>query len=148
MHYLTLQKIYNQFNKQNNREKEKELTKKLDKFIFSLSKTEQQQIQPYKIFNHYELKNNDIQKMFVILTLAQELGMFKLIYEAECPNSFVVIDEVSMEKNPEQDAFTIGCDSCDEEHTIIKKDLIISYQLDEDPIYKTFFKNLFGGSVA
>jgi hypothetical protein len=146
MHYLTLQKIYNQFNKQENREKEKELTKKLDKYIFSLSKAVQAQIQPYSIINHYKLKNDDAQKMFIILTIAQELDMFELIYEAECPNGFVIIDEVEI--TPEKETYTIYCDSCDEEHNIRKKDLIISYKLNEEPIYKTFLKNLFGGSAA
>jgi len=68
--------------------------------------------------------------------------MFKLILEAHCKRDRIRIDYAD-----ENDFFVECCPYCEQTYTIKKEDFIVSFQLVEQPLYKTFLSSLFKKSA-
>ncbi len=145
MHYLTLQKIY----KSSNNKMTRKIIRKLDAYIFFNEKNHQKiQIHPNDLVCDLEIDNNkDKDTLIYILHLAKDMGMFKVIYEAYCPERLLPIAEVS----PSIEKYTLDedcpyCGAC--EHVILNKDFVVSFLLKEKPAYKRFFDFLFGKRIC
>lgn len=140
MHYLTLQKLNNRFNTNEDRE----IIKNLDEYLYkNFKKTGDynQRIAPFYIIDYFQLDNEKAQKLIYFIRVATELKMFSINYEAYCPSDGGRF--LGQVKDINNHYFVECCKWCGEEHEIAFEDFIITYKLEEKPIEKDWWNLLF-----